>query len=209
VKIPVSHGHLEALLREAEGEARGAAVICHPHPEYGGTMHTKAVFRTAQALSEVGIHALRFNFRGVGTSTGSYGGGEAETEDVLAALDWLEGKFPGLPLVVGGFSFGSRVALRVGVDDERPRALLGLGFAIELFEYGFLADAGRPVLVVQGENDEFGGGAAVAEVLAPLGDHITLERIEGADHYFHDHFDELQGVVGTWFTKGAGAAALG
>jgi pimeloyl-ACP methyl ester carboxylesterase len=129
--IPVSHGRLEAQLREAEGPVRGCAVICHPHPLFGGTMHTKAVFRTAQALNEIGFHALRFNFRGVGTSTGEYGEGRAEEEDVEAALDWVGEAYPELPQLLGGFSFGSMVALRVGVRDQRPQALLGLGLAVD------------------------------------------------------------------------------
>jgi len=206
--IPVSHGQLEANLREATSRARGAAVVCHPHPLHGGTMHNKAVFRTAQALSEAGFHALRFNFRGVGTSTGSYGEGVDEEEDVRAGLDWLEERFPGLPLLAGGFSFGSRVALRVGAEEERVQALLGLGLAVSLFDYDFLDGTTKPTLIVQGEEDEFGGGAAVAEALSRLEGDITLRRIAGSGHFFHDHFEELQAVIRDYFTSGPGAVAF-
>jgi uncharacterized protein len=208
VHIPAPHGQLEANFREAEGTARAAAVVCHPHPLHGGTMHTKAVFRTAQALSEAGIHALRFNFRGVGTSTGSYGEGIEEMEDARAALDWLQEEYPDLPLVLGGFSFGSRVALRTGVEDARVATLFGLGLAVELFDYGFLDGVAKPTLIVQGEKDQFGAGEAVAAALSELEGAITLVRIPGAGHFFDDHFEELQETLGEYFTSGPGGEAL-
>jgi len=170
-------------------------------------MHTKAVYRTAQAFNEAGIVALRFNFRGVGVSTGSFDEGHGERDDVRAALDWLERNYPTLPLLVGGFSFGSKVGLSVGVEEERVVGLLGLGLPVEMEEYdfGFLADAGKPVLVVQGEEDEFGDGATVAERLAGLGDHITLVRVPGADHYFSDRLDELRAAIRGYYASGPGS----
>lgn len=210
VKIPVSHGYLEATLREPEGEGepRGAAVVCHPHPLHGGTMHTKAVFRTAQALNEAGLLALRFNFRGVGTSTGSYEEGVGEKEDVRAALDWLADEAPGLPLVVAGFSFGSIVGLSVGAEDERVRAMVGLGLPLELSDASFLADVGKPVLVVQGEHDQFASAAGVQEEARRWGDHVTMVAVAGADHFFHERFDELREAVREYFLEGPGADAL-
>jgi uncharacterized protein len=210
VKIQVSHGWLEAALKEPDQPARGAAVVCHPHPVYGGTMHTKAVYRAAQALNEAGLVALRFNFRGVGVSTGSYDQGIGETEDLRAALDWLEARYPQLPLVVGGHSFGSSVGLSVGAADPRAVALFGLGLPVDKaeYDYSFLGDADKPVLVVQGENDEFGSGASVAEVLAPLGPHITLVRIPGSDHYFTDRLDELRETVRGYYASGPGSRTL-
>lgn len=208
--IPVSHGRLEAHLRTARTEIpRGAAVLCHPHPQHGGTMHTKAVFRSAQALNDAGLHVVRFNFRGVGSSTGSYDEGEGEQDDVRAALDWLAGEYPDLPLALGGFSFGSMVGLKVGLADERVRALLGLGLPVVKYEMGFLASPPKPLLVVQGEEDEFGPGPRIQEVVDGFGDGAELVRVPGADHYFHDHFDELKDAVRTWFESGAGARALG
>lgn len=208
MKIPVSHGHLEAHLRQAEVEQRAAAVFCHPHPLHGGTMHTKAVFRAAQALSEVGLDVLRFNFRGVGLSTGSYDDGIGEMDDARAALDWQEAHSPGVPLVLGGFSFGSRVALSVGVQDVRVRAMVALGVAPDLFDYDFLSVAQVPILVVQGELDEFGSGAEVERVMAGLTDRITVARVPGAGHYFHDHFEEMKRAIREFFTDGEGASAL-
>jgi alpha/beta superfamily hydrolase len=209
--IPVSHGHLEAVLKEPNSPLRGAAVVCHPHPLFGGTMHTKAVYRAAQALNDAGLAALRFNFRGVGASTGSHDDGIGERDDAKAALDWLAERYPGLPLLASGFSFGSLVALSVGARDERVVALLGLGLPItrdQRYDFGFLAGVGKPVLIVQGEHDEFGSGEQVARVLAPLGSHITLVRVPGADHYFTDRVEELRSAVRSYFEHGPGSSVF-
>jgi alpha/beta superfamily hydrolase len=209
--IPVSHGHLEAVLKEPDASLRGAAIVCHPHPLFGGTMHTKAVYRAAQALNEAGLAVLRFNFRGVGASTGSYGSGVGEREDAGAALEWLAARYPGAPLVAGGFSFGSMVALTVGAEDPRVAALLGLGLPIErdeAYDFSFLANVDKPVLVVQGENDEFGSGGALAKHLAPVGEHVTLVRVPGADHYFAERIDEMKHAVRAYFTSGPGTAVF-
>jgi alpha/beta superfamily hydrolase len=172
-------------------------------------MHTKAVFRAAQALADVDIAALRFNFRGVGTSTGSYDRGIGEKEDVLAALDWLEERHPGMPLVVGGFSFGSMVALSAAADDPRVVALFGLGLPIRSYDYRFLADVSKPILVIQGEEDEFGSGPEVEAVVADLGSHVTLARISGGDHYFEGHIDEMKAVLSEYFLNGPGGDVVG
>jgi len=208
MQIPVSHGHLEAVLKEPDSSLRGAAVVCHPHPLFGGTMHTKAVYRAAQALNEAGLAALRFNFRGVGASTGTHDDGIGERDDARAALDWLAARYPAMPLVAAGFSFGSMVALTVGASDPRVVALLGLGLPLDRddrYDYTFLGRAAKPVLIVQGENDEFGSGERVARALAGLGDHVTLARVPGADHYFTDQLDELKLAVRDWFVRGAGS----
>lgn len=211
MKIPVVHGHLEATLKEPDSSARGAAIMCHPHPLHGGTMHTKAVYRSAQAMNEAGLVVLRFNFRGVGTSTGSFDEGVGEQDDVRAAIDWLTGEHPQLPLVVGGFSFGSMVALGVGATDDRVSALLGLGLPVDLddrYDYGFLAESPKPILVVQGENDEFGPAARVQSELAPFGSHITVVPIAGTDHYFEGRLDELRSAVRGYFESGPGSRVL-
>jgi hypothetical protein len=210
LKIPVAHGWLEAALKEPDEAPRGAAIVCHPHPIHGGTMHTKAVYRAAQGLVEAGLVALRFNFRGVGISTGSHEEGVGEREDVRAALDWLEARHPSLPIVVGGFSFGSMVGPSVGAEDDRVVGLLGLGLPIEQpdYDFGFLADVDRPVLVVQGEHDEFGAAANVADYLRNLGPHITFVRIAGTDHFFTDRLDELRDTVRGYYASGPGSRLL-
>jgi alpha/beta superfamily hydrolase len=152
---------------------------------------------------------LRFNFRGVGTSTGSYGGGVGEEEDVEAALDWLGKHHPTLPLLVGGFSFGSRVGLTVGAREARVKGLLGLGLPIRR-EPAFpdLSALGKPLLVVQGENDEFGSGTEVAAWVRETGGPISLVRVPESDHYFHDHFEELQVAIQEYFLSGPGSDAF-
>ena len=171
-------------------------------------MHTKAVYRAGQALSDAGLRTLRFNFRGVGFSTGSYDEGIGEEEDVRAALDWLELGLPERPIVVGGLSFGSMVGLKVGVDDPRVVALLALGTPIHVYDYSYLADAGKPVLVVQGEHDEHGSAREVGELLGGLGEHVTVTTVTGAGHLFEEHIGELQGFIRDYFTEGPGARAL-
>ncbi len=173
-------------------------------------MHTKAVYRAAQALTEAGLPTLRFNFRGVGASTGTYEEGIGERGDVTAALDWLAERYPNLPLICGGFSFGSLVGLTVGIADARVEGLLGLGLPVQNLDYdfGFLADTDKPLLVVQGEHDEFGSGPEIAEALSGMGSHITLVRIPDADHYFADRLDEMRDAVRGYFQSGPGAKLL-
>lgn len=173
-------------------------------------MHTKAVYRAAQAFNEAGLVALRFNFRGVGTSTGTYEEGIGERGDVKAAIDWLEAHYPELPLIVGGFSFGSMVGLSWGAEDERVSGLMGLGLPVEIERYAFeyLADVDKPVLVVQGENDQFGSAAQVAEVVRGMGSHVTLVRIPGADHFFTDRLPELRAAIRGYYASGPGAKVL-
>jgi alpha/beta superfamily hydrolase len=145
----------------------------------------------------------------VGASTGSYDLGVGEKDDVLASLDWLEERHPGMPLVVGGFSFGSMVALSAAADDPRVVALFGLGLPIRMYDYGFLADVRKPIIVIQGEDDEFGSGLEVEPVVAALGSHVTLARIAGGDHYFDGHVDEMKAVLSEFFRSGPGGEAVG
>jgi len=210
VKIPISHGHLEAALRNPEGTLRGGAVFCHPDPIQGGTMHTKAVYRAAQALTELGLRTLRFNFRGVGCSTGTFDGGIGEQEDVGAALDWLElGGVREGPVVLGGLSFGSMVGLSVGMEDDRVGAMVGLGLPVHVYDFSYLAKTKKPVLVIQGEHDQFGSPNEVREALEGLGPHITVTEVPGSGHLFDGYFQELQGTILDYFTQGPGASVLG
>ncbi|MFW6199730.1 MAG: alpha/beta hydrolase, partial [Gemmatimonadota bacterium] len=161
-----------------------------------------------QALSEVGIRVLRFNFRGVGTSTGAWDGGVGEKEDVRAALDWMASEEPDLPLVLAGFSFGSRMGLEVAGRNSRVRALVGLGLPVAHYDFEFLRDLDRPLLVVQGENDEFGGEVEIRALFQKLGPSAELAVIPSSGHYFHDHFDELKSAIRAFFESGGGAEVL-
>jgi alpha/beta superfamily hydrolase len=144
----------------------------------------------------------------VGYSTGSYDAGIGEEEDVRAALDWLELGLRGRPLVVGGVSFGSMVGLKVGVDDPRVVSLVAFGTPIHVYDYSYLARTKKPVLVMQGEHDEFGSALEVQEVLGGLGDHVTVVSVPGAGHLFEGHLEELRRCVRDYFTHGDGALAL-
>ena len=131
--IPASHGRLEAILKEPTGERRGAALVCHPHPLGGGTMHNKVVFRVAAGLNDSGLTTLRFNFRGVGTSTGEHDEIEGGREDVRDVLHYIAANYAGEDLTLAGFSFGSRVGMEIGMNDERVNRLISIGTPVEKY----------------------------------------------------------------------------
>jgi alpha/beta superfamily hydrolase len=201
-------GRLEALLMQPEGSPVGAAIVCHAHPLQGGMMHFKVVFRAAKALQEQGLAVLRFNFRGVGRSEGLHDDGRGEQDDVRAALEEMARRFPDRPLVLGGFSFGAAMALRVGAAELRVRALVALGFPFRLMpDVGFLAEVRKPRLFVQGENDQFGGGEKIRELITPLPEPKKLVVIPGSDHFFNGHLEALQSEVASWAGTRPWAAA--
>jgi hypothetical protein len=191
-------GRLEAVLMRPETPPLAAAVVCHAHPLHGGMMHFKVVFRAAKALQSAGLAVLRFNFRGVSRSEGVHDHGRGEQEDARAALFELEDRFPGLPLVLGGFSFGSVVALRVAARDARARAVFALGFPLSLADATVLRAFEKPRLFVQGERDAFGPGESLRALVEPLPPPRELVVVAGADHFFDGHLDALQGAVADW-----------
>lgn len=192
-------GRLEAILMKPAGQVRAAAVVCHAHPLHGGIMHFKVVFRAARALQAHGIAALRFNFRGVGRSQGVHDHGRGEQDDVSAALDELQRRFPGRPLVLGGFSFGAHMALRLGTRDGRVAALFALGFPLtQVPDLAFLESCRVPRLFVQGEHDEFGRAQNLRAVVEGLPEPRTLVVVPGSDHFFTGHLDTLQAAVQSW-----------
>jgi alpha/beta superfamily hydrolase len=202
--IPATHGRLESILKEpSEGSARGAALVLHPHPLGGGTMHNKVVFRAASALNDAGLITLRINFRGVGQSTGEHDEGRGELEDVRAGLDYLEEKYPSLALTLCGFSFGARVGLEVGISDERVVNLISIGTPVDKYDFGFLEACRKSILFVHGDRDEFGEVAKLKEIVAKLEPHtqVQLSIIKGADHFFEGRLDELKQVIKEWVMK--------
>lgn len=194
-------GRIEALYRPGDAGPRAAALVCHPHPRYGGTMHDKVVHRAAKAFESRGMPVLRFNFRGVGLSEGEFSGGRGEADDVRATLDWLAGEHPGLPLVVCGFSFGSAVGLAVGAGDERVGRLVGLGIPTDHFPFDALAGSSRPKLFVQGDRDEHGPLAALRAGLERVGRPRTLVVVEGADHFFSGRLDVVERTIAGWLER--------
>jgi alpha/beta superfamily hydrolase len=192
-------GRLEAILLHPEAPPVAAAVVCHAHPLHGGVMHFKPVFRAAKALQEAGCAALRFNFRGVGRSGGTHDHGIGEQEDARAALFELERRLPGLPLVLGGFSFGSTTALRVAARDARVRAVFALGYPLlRGSDTAPLEAVRQPRLFVQGEHDEFGGGESLRALIRPLPPPCELVVVPGADHYFSGRLEALQAALAGW-----------
>ena len=200
--IPVAHGRLEAILKEPrEGPARGVALVLHPHPLGGGTMHNKVVFRTASALNDAGLIALRINFRGVGQSTGEHDEGRGELEDVRAGLAYLAEKYPEQPITLAGFSFGARVGLEVGISDERVVNLISIGTPVDKYDFTFLEDCRKPLLFVHGDRDEFGSLPRLQDLLNEIKQHnasVELKVVKDAGHFFADHLDELKRAIMDW-----------
>lgn len=188
---------------EASRRISLAAVVCHPHPLYQGTMHNKVVYRIAKALDSLGIPALRFNFRGVGASEGVYDHGRGEEEDVRTALDYLAAQFPGAPLLVAGFSFGAWVGLRAGCADPRVSELIGFGLPIDdhKLSFDYLGACTKPKLLIQGENDQFAAKAHFESFFAgfnPEAHAATRVVFVGGDHFFKGHFDDMTAALCGW-----------
>jgi alpha/beta superfamily hydrolase len=188
-------GRIEAILKEADGPVERVAIICHPHPLYGGTMNNKVVYRIARVFHEAGFAVLRFNFRGVGLSEGTHDEGLGEEGDLSAAMALVELKFPGAKLWLGGFSFGSAVMLRVGCRDPRPVGLVAAGFPVSKYELPDESRCDKPKLFVQGALDEFGPVNQLEVFVSGLAEPKQLVVIEGADHFFEGHLTELGDAV--------------
>lgn len=201
-------GRLEAILNTGAPDARYAALIAHPHPVYGGTMHNKVVYHTMKAFSHFGLPVLRFNFRGAGLSEGTHDEGRGEVDDVRAALEYLIA-LTGLPILFAGFSFGSHVGLRACCGDPRVHGLAGLGLPVRAanrdYRYDFLPTCTAPKLFVSGDHDEFCPADVLAGFLeaAPAPKQTVI--IEGADHFFQGipsspkpKLDQLQQHLHHW-----------
>ena len=192
-------GKLEAVLWTPPAVAPGmAALVCHPHPVFGGTMHNKVVFQASKALDSLGIAVLRFNFRGAGLSEGVHDKGRGELHDVRAAVQFLAGEFPGTPLLVAGFSFGCWVGLRAGCEDARVEKLIGIGAPVNNSDFSYLAKCVKPKLFVHGSNDEHGDVEKVREMVASLPGENELVVVDGVDHFFAGKIEELGKAIRDW-----------
>lgn len=200
-------GRLEALLNAGAENAAHAALVCHPHPRFGGTLHNKVVFHTMKALNSFGFPVLRFNFRGAGLSEGEHDDGQGEIEDVRVALDWLDREFH-LPLVFAGFSFGAAIGLRAAYSDPHVRALIGVGTPVDpvaadteaarVYTFDFLNDCVKPKLFVSGARDQFGPRSKLEAMVRSVADPKKLVVIEGADHFFEGRLKELREAIESW-----------
>ncbi|MGD0470053.1 MAG: alpha/beta fold hydrolase [Terriglobales bacterium] len=199
-------GRLEALLNAGSPDATHSAVVCHPHPLYGGTLHNKVVFHAMKALNSFGFPVLRFNFRGTGLSEGEHSSGVGEVEDVRAALDWLEREFT-LPVIFAGFSFGAVVGLRAAYTDDRVSALIALGLPAvpvedrnedRIYDFEFLRVCTKPKLFVSGSRDQFAPKGKLEALVSTFADPKRLVRIEAGDHFFEGRLKEMRTAIEEW-----------
>ena len=205
--LPGPAGRLEALLNAGSPTATHAALVCHPHPLFGGTLHNKVVFHAMKALNGFGFPVLRFNFRGAGLSQGEHAHGVGELDDVRAALDWLEREFP-RPIVFAGFSFGAAVGLRAAHNDDRVDTLIALGLpAIPVpstageartYNFEFLRTSVKPKLFVSGSRDQFAPPGSLEALVATFADPKKLVRIEAGDHFFEGRLKEMRTAIEAW-----------
>jgi hypothetical protein len=184
-------GRLEAILKEPASEVTRAAIVCHPHPLFGGTMHNKVVFRIARAFQDAGFAVLRFNFRGAGKSEGVHDNGRGEQDDLQAALRFIETKYPKSALWLAGFSFGATVMLRAACEDEGLRAMVAAGTPVSRQDLANVSPCNKPKLFVQGALDEFGSPEDLRRFVATLEGTNHLKIVEGADHFFEGHLPEV------------------
>jgi uncharacterized protein len=203
-------GRLEALLNAGSETATHAALICHPHPLFGGTLHNKVVFHTMKALNSFGFPVLRFNFRGAGVSQGEHDQGRGEVDDVRTGLDWLDSEFH-LPLIFAGFSFGAAVGLRAACPDSRVKCVISIGTPVapvaadaelpRTYSFDFLSACAKPKLFVSGARDEFGPGEKLEKLVASVPQPKKLVLIEGGDHFFDGHLHELRATIENWLKE--------
>jgi len=192
-------GRLEAQLwTSAAVTPAMTALVCHPHPLYGGTMHNKVVFQAAKSLHRAGLPVLRFNFRGAGLSEGEHDRGRGEREDVRCALDYLAREFPGRSVVLAGFSFGAWVGLRVGSEDARVTHLIGIGTPVNDSDFSFLRGSKKPKLFVVGTKDQFAARERMVELVNSLEEPKRLVFVEQADHFFAGRLDQLDRAIQQW-----------
>ena len=196
-------GRLEAILWKpvASAPPRLAALVCHPHPLFGGTMHNKVVYQAAKSMDALGLPVLRFNFRGAGMSGGTHDRGGGEQGDVQAALDFLAEEFPGVSLLLAGFSFGCWVGLRVGCADGRVRELIGLGTPVNSSDFSYLRNCEKPKLFVHGANDEHGEIRKVEALVESLPGENRLVVVAEADHFFAGKLDQVDEAILGWLKE--------
>ncbi len=189
-------GNLEAMLEEPEHQGPvEAALVCHPHPLHGGTMHNKVVYRLARGLRKSGCVVLRFNFRGVNLSEGEYDHGVGEVDDALAGLAELRARYPGLPVLVAGFSFGSRVALRLAKNDASLTRAIAVGFPSKHPDHDYVKAVSVPKHFVQSTNDVYAPRENFQAFFDELPEPKRLVWVEAADHFFRDNLDAYEAAI--------------
>lgn len=202
ITIPGPAGTIEALLdTQASAAANAVAVICHPHPLHGGTMTNKVVHTLSKAFNDAGAPAVRFNYRGVGASAGTYDEGNGETQDALAVLDWAAQRYPDAQLWLGGFSFGGAIAIRASVAYSRASSiarLVTVAPAIRRVTVDSSTLPRCPWLIVQGDRDELVDAADIQQWVRALPAQPRLEMLSGVEHFFHGRLNDLRTTVVSW-----------
>jgi uncharacterized protein len=198
-------GRLEALLNAGAANATHAALVCHPHPSFGGTLHNKVVFHAMKALNTFGFPVLRFNFRSAGLSQGEHDHGRGEVDDVRTALDWLDKEFR-LPMIFAGFSFGAAVGLQAACPDTRVKAMTAVGIPVAAidnrsYDFEFLQSCTKPKLFVSGARDQFGPQALLHKLMTSVPEPRKLVLTEGADHFFEGRLRELRETIESWIRE--------
>jgi alpha/beta superfamily hydrolase len=189
-------GRLEAILEEPDDAApREVALLCHPHPQHGGTMHNKVVYRIARGLRRSGSVVLRFNYRGVHLSDGTYDDGEGELDDARACLAYLRDRYPDLPYTLAGFSFGSRIVLRMGCGEKGARRVIAAGFPSIFKDRSYLEGCTTPRIFVQSTHDQYGPVNEIEPLVAALPEPKRLILIEAQDHFFVDGLERLEETI--------------
>jgi len=211
--LPGPAGRLEAILWATPDKNESerpplAAVVCHPHPLFGGTMHNKVIYQTAKTIHRFALPVVRFNFRGAGLSEGVHDKGDGEERDVLAVIDFLAAEYPGVPLLLAGFSFGSWVGLRAGCGDPRVMEFLGLGLPVgdlDSRSFSYLDACDKPKLLVSGEFDRFGPPTklrTMVEQFPPrVRENTKVVIVAGGDHFFAGHLPELDRAIAGWLVE--------
>lgn len=189
-------GRLEGLYRQID-EPRAAAVVCHPHPLHGGTLHNKVVFRASKGFERADIATLRFNFRGAGASQGAHDEGTGEQRDVETALEWIQRKHPSTPTILGGFSFGSWVASKVGCMRNDVAAMFLIGAPVNKYDLGYLKHCRHPLLFLHGSEDDFGDVDVLSELVEKCHS-AELLVVQGADHFFKNQVDVVEESIREW-----------
>jgi uncharacterized protein len=202
--VPGPTGQLEALLNAGAPDAPYAALVCHPHPLHGGTMHNKVVYHAMKSLNGFGLPVLRFNFRGAGLSEGTHDSGSGERDDIRAALDWLEREY-GLPIISAGFSFGAAVGLKTCCPDPRVVGLIALGTPLvvqeRLYTYSYLSSCTKPKLMVSGDHDQFGPAENLRELFNLAAEPKEFVLVKDADHFFEGKLPIMREAITDWLPQ--------
>jgi uncharacterized protein len=196
-------GRLEAIIKDPPTRTGRSAVICHPHPLYGGTMHNKVVYRIAKAFNEAGFTTLRFNFRGVGLSAGTHDDGNGEQQDLVSAIDFVGRTDPGDEIWLAGFSFGSAVMLKIACPEQRVSRVIAVGVPVSMYDLDQLLVCRKPKLFVQGSLDQFGPVDQLAEFFRRISEPKRLAVIDGADHFFEGHLGKMADAISGFINESA------